>query len=139
MAQDSIDKVLESRRQQAAQPAAPKEGEGDKFFSLLGGDVVDDPFLEFRFRDGLKLCFPYRDIVWFSHDPKTPAIQIDFGTMIINIKGRGLDGELYAGIKSRRVVWIKEADSDMQDHDKNPVFIEDIGFESPDEKEPAAE
>ena len=129
MAQDSIDKILETRRQQAV-PAAPQEAEGDKFYSVLGGDVVNDPLLEFRFRDGLKICFPYRDIIWLSHDPKGPAIQIDFGSMIINIKGRGLDGELFEGIRHRRVVWVKEADTEMQDHDKNPVFVEDIGFEN---------
>jgi hypothetical protein len=137
MGQDSIDKILENRRQQAAQPSAPKEEEGDKFYSILGGDVVDDPFLEFRFRDGFKLCLPYHDLVWFSYDPKAPDIKLDFGGTIISIKGRGLGGELFDGIKQKRVVWIKEADVEMQDHDKNTVFISDIGFE-PEEKESAS-
>lgn len=87
---DSIDKILESRRQQAAQPAVPKDEEGDKFFSLLGGDVIDDPFLELRFRDGFKLCLPYRDVVWLSYDPKGPDIKVDFGSAMVCIKGRGL-------------------------------------------------
>ena len=137
MGQDSIDKILENRRQQAAQPSAPKEEEGDKFYSILGGDVVDDPFLEFRFRDGFKLCLPYHDLVWFSFDPKTPDIKLDFGGTTISIKGRGLGEELFDGIKQKRVVWIKEADTEMQDHDKNAVFISDIGFE-PEEKESAS-
>lgn len=136
---DSVDKVLENRRlqAQATPPAVPNQEEGDKFYSILGGDVVDDPFLELKFRDGLKLCLPYRDIVWLSYDPeKTPNIKIDFGSTTICIKGRGLDGELFEGLKHKRVVWIKEADSEMQDHDKNKVFIDDIGFE-PEEKESA--
>jgi hypothetical protein len=136
MEQNSIDKVLESRRQQAAQPPAPKEEEGDRFYSILGGDVVDDPFLEFRFRDGFKLCLPYRDVIWISYHPKEPEIKVDFGTVAISIKGRGLGDELFDGIKQKRVVWIKEADSEMQDHDKNKAFIEEISFE-PEEKEPA--
>jgi hypothetical protein len=130
---DSIDKVLEGRRQQNAQAATPKEDDGDKFFSLLGGDLVDDPFLELRFRDGFRLCLPYRDVVWFSYDPKGPDIKLDFGTTTVCIKGRGLGAELFDGLKARRVVWIKEADSEMQDHDQNKVFISDIGFE-PEEK-----
>lgn len=130
---DSIDKILESRRHQTAQPAAPKEEDGDKFFSVLGGDVVEDPFLELRFRDGFKLCLPYRDVVWLSYDPKGPDIKVDFGSTTVCIKGRGLDGDLFTGLRQRRVVWIKEADTEMQDHDKNKVFIADIGFE-PEEK-----
>ncbi len=140
MPQDSIDKVLESRRQQATPSPAAKEEDGDRFYSVFGGDVVNDPFLELRFRDGLKLCLPYRDVVWLSYDPETPKIganiKIDFGSTTICIKGRGLDGELFEGLKQKRVVWIKEADSEMQDHDKNKVFIDDIGFE-PEEKESA--
>lgn len=130
---DSIDKILESRRQQTAQPPAPKEEDGDRFYSLLGADVVEDPFLELRFRDGFKLCLPYRDIVWVSYDPKGPDIKVDFGSTTVCIKGRGLDGELFNGLKQKRVVWIKEADTEMQDHDRNKVFIADIGFE-PEEK-----
>jgi len=45
--------------------------------------------------------------------------------------------ELFDGIKKKRVVWIKEADSEMQDHEGNKVFIEEISFE-PEEKEPAS-
>jgi hypothetical protein len=135
MEQNSIDKVLEKRRQEA-QPQAANEAEGDKFYSILGGDVVDDPFLEFRFRDGFKLCLPYRDVTWISYHPKEPEIKVDFGTVAISIKGRGLADELFDGIKQKRVVWIKEADSEMQDHDKNKVFIEEISFE-PEEKESA--
>jgi hypothetical protein len=135
MEQNSIDKVLEKRRQEA-QPPPPKEAESDKFYSILGGDVVDDPFLEFRFRDGFKLCLPYRDVIWISYHPKEPEIKLDFGTVAISIKGRGLGDELFDGIKQKRVVWIKEADSEMQDHYKNKVFIEEISFE-PEEKETA--
>src|SRR5450432_4186031 len=98
---EAIDKVLESRRQQAAQP--PKESEDDKFYSFLGADVVDDPFLELRFRDGFKLCLPYRDVVWFSYDPKGPEIKLDFGSTTISIKGRGLDGEFFNGLKQKRI------------------------------------
>ena len=136
---DSIDKILEGRRQQTAPPAAPKEDDGDKFYSVLGGDIVEDPFLELRFRDGFRLCLPYRDIVWFSYNPKGPEIAMDFGSTSIRIKGRGLAGELFDGLRLKRVVWIKEADNDMQDHDKNKVFISDIGFEPEEEApEPAA-
>jgi hypothetical protein len=137
MEKNSIDKVLESRRQ-AAEPPAAKVEEGDRFYSILGGDVIDDPFLEFRFRDGFKLSLPYRDVIWISYHPKEPEIKVDFGTVAISIIGRGLDGELFEGIKNKRVVWIKECDSEMQDNDTNKVFIEEISFE-PEEKEPDPE
>ena len=134
-----IDKILESRRQQTTPAAAPapKENE-DMFFSVLGGDVTDDSYLEFRFQDGFKLCLPYRDLVYFSYDPKVPDIKLDFGGTTICITGRGLGDELFEGLKKKRVTWIKEADNEMQDHDGNKVFIKDIGFE-PEEKEAAPE
>ena len=132
---DSIDKILEAGRQKAATTPVPAAAEADKFFSLLGGDVVDDPFLEFRFHDGFKLCLAYHDVVWMSYDPKRPKIEMDFGSTTIVIEGRGLDGELFDGLKSKRVMWIKEADREMQDHDGNKVFIKNIGFKSPDEAE----
>lgn len=133
---ESIHDILESR-QRTTQPTVPKEEEGDKFFSVLGGDVVEDPLLELRFRDGFRLCLPYRDVVWLSYDPKGPDIKLDFGSTTVCIKGRGLAGELFDGLKQKRVMWVKEADNEMQDHDKNQVFISDIGFE-PEEKPPDA-
>ena len=54
---------------------------------------------------------------------------MDFGSTTMVIKGRGLAGSLFDGLKQKRVIWIQEANSDMQDHDKNKVFISDISFE----------
>ena len=136
---DNIDKILEGRRQQAPPSATPKEDDADKFYSVLGGDLVDDPFLELRFRDGFRLFLPYRDVVWFSYSAKEPEIRMDFGSTSIRIKGRGLAGELLDGLRQKRVVWVKEADHEMQDHDKNKVFIAEISFDPEDEAAPPAE
>lgn len=125
---DKIDEILQGRRQQAAAPAKPEEEEGDKFFGGLVGDLVDDPFLEFRFRDGFHLALPYRDVVWISYNPEG-EIKMDFGSTVMVIKGRGLAGGLFEGLKQKRVIWIQEAGTEMQDHDKNKVFVADIGFE----------
>jgi hypothetical protein len=125
---DKIDEILQGRRQQAAAPPAAPDDEADKFFSVLGGDLVDDPFVEFRFRDGFRLALPYRDVVWISCDPEG-EIKMDFGSTTMVIKGRGLAGGLFDGLKQKRVIWIQEANTEMQDHDKNKVFIADIDFE----------
>ena len=125
---DKIDEILQGRRQQAAAPPAAPDDEADKFFSVLGGDLVDDPFVEFRFRDGFRLALPYRDVVWISCDPEG-EIKMDFGSTTMVIKGRGLAGGLFDGLKQKRVIWIQEASTEMQDHDKNKVFVADISFE----------
>ena len=125
---DKIDEILQGRRKQAAAPLATPDDEADKFFSVLGGDLVDDPFVEFRFRDGFRLALPYRDVVWISCDPEG-EIKMDFGSTTMVIKGRGLAGGLFDGLKQKRVIWIQEANTEMQDHDKNKVFIADISFE----------
>ena len=138
MASNSIEKVLEQRRQAAA-PATP-EPEENKFFSLLGGDGINEHFLELQLRDGEKTCFAYGDLIWFSHHPESGYLDLDFGGFTVSIKGRGLGAKLFQGIKQKRVAWIKESDSDMQDNDKNEVFIESISIVPPQsETEPASE
>ena len=127
MAQDSIDKVLASRKE-ASQPVA--EVEGEKFFSILVGDGDEENYLELKMRDGLRICLSYTDLSWFSYDQEKDIAKIDleFGEIFVTIKGRGLGEALFNGIKQKRVAWIKEADTEMQDHPGNKVFIEEITF-----------
>ena len=125
MGQDSIDKVLAARRE-AAPPAA--EFEADKFYSILQGEGLQEHFLELRIRDGLRICLSYTDLMWFSFDPEGPKIDLEFGGIFVTIKGRGLHEALFNGIKQKRVAWIKEADTEMQDHKDNKVFVEEITF-----------
>ncbi|MEA3207139.1 MAG: hypothetical protein QOE70_196 [Chthoniobacter sp.] len=130
MGQDSIDKVL-AERKITAQPA--KEADADKFFSILVGDGDEEHYLELKMRDGLRICLSYTDLSWFSYDPEGPKIDLEFGGIFATIKGRGLGDALFNGIKKKRVAWIQEADTEMQDHPKNAVFIEEITFQTPKE------
>lgn len=135
MGQDSIDKVLAERRA-ATQPAT--EAEADKFFSILVGDGDEEQYLELKMRDGMRICLSYTDLAWFSFDPEGPKIDLEFGGIFATIKGRGLGDALFNGLKKKRVAWIQEADTKMQDHAKNSVFIEEITFQTPkDEAAPA--
>ena len=129
MAQDSIDKILEAKRlaeKQAEKPAETKEA--DKFYSILVGEGNQENYLEFKMRDGLCVCLSYTDLSWFSYDPEVPSIELEFGVSFATIKGRGLGGSLWNGIKQKRVAWVKEADTKMQDHPGNELFIEEITF-----------
>ncbi len=141
MGQDSIDKVLESRRQAASAPAAATEE--DKFFSILVGETMQEHFLELQFRIGLKTCFSYTDLQWFNYDPESGTIDLEFGGFLVTLKGRGLGDKLFQGLKQKRVAWVKEADSEMQDHKRNETFIEAITITPPSsgagEEEPATE
>jgi hypothetical protein len=125
MGQDSIDKVL-AERKTAAQPAT--EAEGDKFFSILVGDGEAEHYLELKMRDGLRICLSYTDLSWFSYDPQGPKIDLEFGGIFVTIKGNGLGEALFNGIKQKRVGWVKEADTEMQNHPGNKIFIEEITF-----------
>lgn len=136
MGQDSIDKVL-AERKIAAQPTA--EPEGDTFFSIMVGDGDEEKYLELKMRDGLRICLSYTDLAWFSYDPEGPKIDLEFGGIFATIKGRGLGGKLFDGLRRKRVAWIQEADTDMQDHPKNAVFIEGITFQTPKEEDAATE
>jgi len=125
MGQDTIDKVLAAKRE-ASPPAA--DGDGDKFYSILQGEGLHEHFLELKIRDGLRVCLSYTDLMWFSYDPEGPKIDLEFGGIFVTIKGRGLGEALFNGIKQKRVAWIKEKDTEMQDHRENKVFIEEISF-----------
>ena len=125
MGQDTIDKVLAAKRE-ASPPAT--EGDGDKFYSILQGEGLQEHFLELKIRDGLRVCLSYTDLMWFSYDPEGPKIDLEFGGIFVTIKGRGLGEALFNGIKQKRVAWIKEKDTEMQDHRENKVFIEEITF-----------
>ena len=136
MGQDSIDKVLAAKKE-AAQPAA--QAEGDKFYSVLGGEGLHENYLELKMRDGLRICLSYTDLMWFSYDPEGPKIDLEFGGIFVTVKGRGLGDALFNGIKQKRVAWIKEADTEMQDHPGNAIFIEEITFLTKQEEAAPAE
>ncbi len=124
-----IDEILKSRQQQPEQVEAPVE-EADKFFSALLGEGLQEHFLELQFRNGLQTCFSYNDLLWFNHDPEAGCIDLEIGGFMISIKGRGLK-RLFASIKSKRVAWVREADSEMQDHSENECFVEEISITPP--------
>ena len=138
MAQDSIDKVLAAKRE-ATQ--IPEEVEGGKFFSILVGDGEEENYLELKMRDGLRICLSYTDLSWFSYDMEKDWAKIDleFGEIFVTVKGRGLGDALFNGLKQKRVGWIKERDTEMQDHPGNKVFIDEITFVTKQEEAAPAE
>lgn len=137
MGQDSIDKVLQSRR--PAEPATATTEEADQFYSVLGGEGLDQHFFELRFRTGMKSCFSYTDLQWFNYDPDGGTIDLEFGGFLITVKGRGLGDSLFNGIKQKRIAWVKEADTEMQDNEANTVFIENLTITPPESGEKEAE
>jgi hypothetical protein len=137
MGQDSIDRVLQERRTAAA--PAPEEAEGDKFFSILVGETMQENFLELQFRIGLKTCFSYTDLMWFNYDPEAGCIDLEFGGFLVTLKGRGLGERLFNGLKQKRVAWVKESSSEMQDHKGIDTFIEEITITPPKGETPPSE
>jgi hypothetical protein len=129
MSEAKINEILESRRK-----AAPASAENaGKFYSILNGEGLAGNFLEFQFRNGMRTAFNYNDLQWYSWDPESGSLDLEFGGIMVTIKGRGLYEELFRAIKERKAAWIKEADSpEMQDHDGNSAFIEEITILPPD-------
>ena len=123
---DKIDEIIQQRKK----PMGEAEGTGDAFFSVMGGDGMTEFFLELRFQNGLQTCFNYTDLMWFNHDPEGGCIDLAFGDFLVTIKGRGL-ANLFSAIKSKRVAWVKEADSEFQDNNSNSCFISEIAITPP--------
>ena len=136
---DKIDEILKAR--QAAEKPAELTPDGDKFFSILIGEGMQENFLELQFRNGLQTCFSYTDLLWFNHDPESGCIDLEFGGFLITIKGRGLR-TIFNGMTGKRLAWVKEADSNLQDHKDNEFFVEEISITPPKgftEEAPAAD
>lgn len=136
---DKIDEILKAR--QAAEKPAEVTPDGDKFFSILIGEGMQENFLELQFRNGLQTCFSYTDLLWFNHDPESGSLDLEFGGFLITIKGRGLR-PLFQGIKNKRVAWVREAASELQDHKDNETYVEEITITPPKgftEETPAAD
>lgn len=125
---NAIDDILSKRR--PAEAVAENAEQGDKFFSVLLGDGLHEDFLEVRFRDGTRTCFPYRSLTWFNLSPED-GIDLDFDGYMISIRGRGLESKLWNGIKQMRVAWVTEASVELQDHKGNECFISDITITPP--------
>ncbi|MDP1591914.1 MAG: hypothetical protein Q8M07_29410 [Prosthecobacter sp.] len=125
---DKIDEILKAR--QAAEKPAELTPDGDKFFSILIGEGMQENFLELQFRNGLQTCFSYTDLLWFNHDPESGSLDLEFGGFLITIKGRGLR-PLFQGIKNKRVAWVREAASELQDHKDNETYVEEITITPP--------
>ena len=119
---DSIDKILE--RKKPAETSG-EETDADKFYSILVGEGLQENFFEVRFRDGNIICFSYADLMFFDYDPEG-RINLEFGGYCVILEGRGLHPKLFQGIKSKRVAWVKESDTEMQDHKDNEIFIKEI-------------
>ena len=130
MGQNAIDAILEQRRQ-AETPAEEADVSADKFYSILIGEGMQEHFLEMQFNSGLRTCFPYTDLQWFNYDPEAGCIDLEFGGFLITIKGRGWGGKVFQGLRQKRLAWVKEMDSEMQDHAENEVFIEQITITPP--------
>lgn len=132
MSQETIDQILQSRKQGQKQESPAPETQQDKFFSILVGEGSQENFFEIQSRDGLLTCFSYADLIWIVYDPAT-GIMLEFGGYLVSIEGRGLHPRLFLGIKQKRVAWVKEADSEMQDHKDNDHFIAKITISPPKE------
>lgn len=126
MGRNTIDDILGKN-----QPPEEAPETESKFFSILVGEGVAEHYLELRFKDGTRICVSYDELSWFAYDPENGKIDLDFGTGTVQLLGRGLGDRLFNGIRQKRVAWIKEADSEMEDHPKNETYISAIEIPQP--------
>ncbi len=119
---DAIDAILAAKQ---------KTDSASKFYSVLKAEGLNEDFLEIQFRNGVRACLSYDSLTWFSYSPDDGIIDLEFGGFLVMIKGRGLLPNLFNGIKTKRVAWVREADSDFQDNPDFECFIESIHAEFP--------
>lgn len=111
---DSIESILKSRQ----------STEEDFFYKVARIDGVEH-YLEFRFRNGVRTAFALGDLVWINFDPDD-GVSMSFGTAIVEVKGRGLYPTLFDALKQKKVLWVREADTEMEDNASHALFIGDL-------------
>lgn len=122
---DKIDSILEAHRK-----SQPEEA-NSKFFQLIRVEGSEQ-FLEIQFRDGIRTAFAYDKLGWFNYSPETNMLDLDFMGTTVSIEGRGL-GDLFQALKGKKVSWVKEADTDLQDNEANSCYIKEITITPPDD------
>jgi hypothetical protein len=130
---DRIEEILAERRKAAEieEAAESQVKEAVKFFETARIEGEAFHYLELRFREGQKSAFKYEDLSWFDWKPSGILIM-NFMGWGVSIKGRGFWPDVFHAIKTRRLSWIKEADSEFQDSPEYPCFVEEIIVEPPD-------
>lgn len=128
---DPLDQIL--ARNRAANKASATQAEKFKFYSSAGDSGTQEEYLELQFRNGVLVCFAYRDLSWFSYDPDG-AIDLEFGGYSVVIRGNGLS-KLFRGLKKRLVEWVREADTEMQNNPANETYIEALFIRPPGDAE----
>lgn len=123
----TIDNILEQRKARQTDTGSAD----DKAYSVVSAEGLHENFLELQFRDGLKTCFAYNDLVFINYDPDENILDAEFGGFMVTLKGRGLGGKLFHHLKSKRVAWVKEADSEFEDNDSRETYISEIAITTP--------
>jgi len=141
---NNIDAILEERRRQHAPqaqtqvqpqagealPAMPESEVENRFYQTRRIEG-EEHCLELRFNTGIVTFFKYSDVNWCVYDPDAGMIDICFMGFVVSITGRGLVPDLLEGIKTRRISWVKEADTNFQEDEKFPVVIKSISVAWP--------
>ncbi|MDF1816539.1 MAG: hypothetical protein P1V20_30335 [Verrucomicrobiales bacterium] len=123
----TIDNILEQRKARQTETGVAE----DKAYSVVSAEGRHEHFLELQFRDGIKTCFAYNDLVFINFDPDEDLLDAEFGGFMVTLKGRGLGGKLFHHLKSKRVAWVKEADSEFEDNEAADIYISEIAITPP--------
>jgi hypothetical protein len=116
--------IMENKLDSILKEHQPSESSGSKFYQVMRVDGLEH-FLEIRFRDGIRTAFAYEKLGWFNYSPETNMLDLDFMGTTVSIEGRGLM-DLFQSLKARRVSWVKEADTELEDNDTNSCFVKEI-------------
>jgi hypothetical protein len=122
MSTNNLESILNAGRQ--------AEENDSKFYQLMRVENAEF-FVEFRFNNGIRVAFAYDRLTWVNYTPEQLVLEF-MGTKVV-VEGRGLL-DLFLAIKSKKVSWIKEADSDLQDNDSNAVFVKEIAVYPPEDE-----
>ena len=130
----NLDFILQERQKRQAD--ASTDPSDEFFFQTVRVDGTEF-FFEIRFRKGIHTAFRYDDLGWINYDPDR-GIDMSFAGNTVTIEGRGLYPTLFNLLKTKKVSWAREADTEMQDYPEKPIFISDITITPADDPEAEA-
>lgn len=89
-------------------------------------EELQNRYIDFRFRDGMRAAFDYPDRKFVTYVPETNSIHINFSGTIVTIFGKNLTSTLYDLLLERKIFWLREAEHPTQETEADELFIEDI-------------
>ena len=124
-----VQEILEKQRRKENDAQKEPVIPSSPFYDLWTASDLEElqnRYIDFRFRDGMRVAFDYPDRKFITYIPERYSIHINFSGTIVSVYGKNLAPVIYDLLLERKIFWLREADKPDQETESDEIFIEDI-------------